>query len=367
MTETIVSAASAPDFQALFEATPGLYLVLTPDLKIAAVSDAYLRATMTRREDILGRDIFDVFPDNPDDPSATGVCNLRHSLDRVLQNGVADTMAIQKYDIRTPQAEGAAFEERFWSPFNVPVLGQKKEVVYIIHRVEDVTEFVRLKEQRMDQQKRNQELHSRAKELEAVAQVRFREARETTRLLAVAKLESANLAIERAQATEELDRFFNLSLDLLCIAGTDGFFKRLNPAWQDTLGYTVEELKAEPFINFVHPDDREASSREVERLDGDWKTIGFKNRLRCKDGSYRWFSWNAMPLTDQHLIYAVGRDITDRKETQDAPRTSTIPRIANLFMTVWKSKASRSRVCAKTSQHASTTTAKSDGHANKRV
>ncbi|MGA7921674.1 MAG: PAS domain-containing protein, partial [Candidatus Acidiferrales bacterium] len=161
-----------PDFRALFEATPGLYLVLTPDLKIAAVSDAYLRATMTRREDILGRDIFDVFPDNPDDPSATGVCNLRRSLDRVLQNGVADTMAIQKYDIRTSEAEGAAFEERFWSPFNVPVLGQKKEVVYIIHRVEDVTEFVRLKEQRMDQQKRNQELHSRAKELEEVAQVR---------------------------------------------------------------------------------------------------------------------------------------------------------------------------------------------------
>ena len=131
----------------------------------------------------------------------------------------------------------------------------------------------------------------------------------------------------------------------------------------NTLGHTIEELKAEPFINFVHPDDRESSSREVERLDGDWKTIGFENRLRCKDGSYRWFSWNATSLTDQHLIYAVGRDITDLKETQDAPRMSAIPRIANLLMTVWKSKASRSRLSAETGQHAYTTTAKSDSHA----
>jgi PAS domain S-box-containing protein len=318
MSENIVSTAPLPDFRALFEATPGLYLVLTPDLKITAVSDAYLRATMTQREQILGRDIFDVFPDNPDDPSATGVCNLRHSLERVLQNGVADTMAIQKYDVRNPDLNGSTFEERFWSPFNVPVLGAKNEVLYIIHRVEDVTEFVRLKEQRKDQQKRNQELHAKAKELEAVAEVRFRESRETTRLLAIANIESSKMATERAQATEELDRFFNLSLDLLCIAGTDGFFKRLNPAWQVVLGYTIEELKAEPFLNFLHPDDREASAREVERLRGDWKTIGFENRLRCKVGSYRRFSWNATSLTDQHLIYAVGRDIAELKRTTEA-------------------------------------------------
>src|SRR6266849_10959640 len=76
----------APDFQALFESAPGLYLVLTPDLKIVAASEAYLRATMTKREEILGRGIFQVFPDNPDDPSATGVRNLRTSLQRVLQD-----------------------------------------------------------------------------------------------------------------------------------------------------------------------------------------------------------------------------------------------------------------------------------------
>src|SRR5207248_8730829 len=95
-----LSLRPLPDFRALFESAPGLYLVLTPELKIVAVSDAYLRATMTRREEILGRGLFDVFPDNPDDPHATGARNLRASLDRVLQNRVPDTMPVQKYDIR---------------------------------------------------------------------------------------------------------------------------------------------------------------------------------------------------------------------------------------------------------------------------
>jgi signal transduction histidine kinase/CheY-like chemotaxis protein len=136
----------SPDFRALFESAPGLYLVLTRDLRIVAASDAYLRATMTTREGILGRDLFDVFPDNPDDPAADGVRNLRASLDRVLENRLGDAMAVQKYDVRRPETEGGGFEERYWSPFNSPVLEATGEVAYIIHRVEDVTEFVRLKQ-----------------------------------------------------------------------------------------------------------------------------------------------------------------------------------------------------------------------------
>src|SRR5919108_4963325 len=100
------TAPPVPDFRALFESAPGLYLVLTPDLKIVAVSDAYLRATMTKREAILGRGLFEVFPDNPDDPAATGVRNLSASLQKVIKNRVSDTMAVQKYDIRRPEAEG---------------------------------------------------------------------------------------------------------------------------------------------------------------------------------------------------------------------------------------------------------------------
>jgi signal transduction histidine kinase/ActR/RegA family two-component response regulator len=161
--------ATLPDFRRLFESAPGLYLVLDPTLRIVAVSDAYLSATMTHRADILDQALFDVFPDNPDDPKATGVGNLRASLDRVVQTGVADTMPIQKYDIRRPATEGGGFEVRYWSPRNSPVLDDAGELSYIIHRVEDVTDFVRL-EQLEEQQKvvnseMQVELLQRAREL----------------------------------------------------------------------------------------------------------------------------------------------------------------------------------------------------------
>ena len=136
-----------PDFQALFESAPGLYLVLTPALTIVAVSEAYLKATMTRREKILGRNLFDVFPDNPNDPTSSGVSNLSASLKRALENRAPDAMAVQKYDIRRPESEGGGFEERYWSPVNSPVLGTKGEVAYIIHRVEDVTQRKRAEEE----------------------------------------------------------------------------------------------------------------------------------------------------------------------------------------------------------------------------
>src|ERR1700730_28755 len=125
------------DFQELFESSPGLYLILKPDLIIVAASNAYLEATMTEREQITGRYLFDVFPDNPGDPNATVVSNLRASLAAVLQYNRPHTMAIQQYDIRRPDG---TFEERFWSPLNKPVLSPEGEVRYIIHSLVDVTQ-----------------------------------------------------------------------------------------------------------------------------------------------------------------------------------------------------------------------------------
>lgn len=141
------SPSGTVDFRAIFEAAPGLYLILEPDLRIVAVSDAYLAATLTRRDDILGRNIFDVFPDNPEDPNADGVGNLGASLQRVLSGRKADSMAVQKYDVRRPAAEGGGFEEKYWSPINTPVLDADGSVKLIIHRVEDVTALIRLSQQ----------------------------------------------------------------------------------------------------------------------------------------------------------------------------------------------------------------------------
>jgi signal transduction histidine kinase len=127
----------------LLEAAPGAYLILDPELTIVGVTKAYLAATMTVREEIIGRELFDVFPDNPDDPNATGTRNLRTSLRTVLATREPHTMPVQKYDIRRPAAEGGGFEERYWKPVNTPIVHDGR-VVYIIHAVEDVTHLARM-------------------------------------------------------------------------------------------------------------------------------------------------------------------------------------------------------------------------------
>jgi two-component system, sensor histidine kinase len=199
--DAIETPAEALDFRALFEAAPGAVLVLRPDFTIVAASDAYLSATMTRRDQLVGRGIFDAFPDNPDDPGATGVRNLRASLMRVREQGIADTMAVQKYDIRRPESEGGGFEERHWSPVNSPVFKRgTRELLYIIHRVEDVTGSVRLT--RLDSEVREAE--------------------------------------DRARA------LMNSAPDAIVVTGRDGTIVLVNNRTETLLGYSREELLGKP-------------------------------------------------------------------------------------------------------------------------
>ncbi|MFF4804980.1 ATP-binding protein [Streptomyces sp. NPDC001351] len=194
----------APDFRSLFDATLSPLLILSPDFTIVEVNRAYLTATRTERS-IVGRPVFDVFPDNPDDPSADGVANLRRSLQTVVASGRTDTMALQRYDILAGEEGG--FTERYWSPVNTPVLGDDGQVRYIIHRVEDVTEFVRLRRVGREQQRAVAEAEMRAEGMEIDLFVRAREIREVNEQLSRAnhELDAAGRRLREEQQAK--DRF----------------------------------------------------------------------------------------------------------------------------------------------------------------
>jgi PAS domain S-box-containing protein len=117
---------------------------------------------------------------------------------------------------------------------------------------------------------------------------------------------------------EGFQRFFDLSLDMLCIAGLDGYFKMVNPAWQATLGFSVEEMVNRPFIEFIHPDDVEATNEMyATQIEQGKDIVQFENRYLCKDGSYKWLMWNAKTVTEEELIYAVARDVTERRRVEE--------------------------------------------------
>lgn len=192
------SNQESTDYRAIVQGLPGLIVVLDAELRIVEVSDAYNRATMTRRDEMLGKTMFEVFPDNPGDPAAAGAHNLRASLDRVLKSASSDTMAIQKYDVRKPQEEGGDFDERYWSVVNSPVLDRDGGIRYIIHKAEDVTEFIRLKQARQEENRNNAELSAQAMRVEADIYERSREV-----AAASALLKTTNQALEEAKAAAE--------------------------------------------------------------------------------------------------------------------------------------------------------------------
>ncbi|MET7697693.1 ATP-binding protein [Streptomyces sp. NPDC005485] len=193
-----------PDFRRLFDSTASPLLILAPDFTIVEVNRAYLTATRTQRG-IVGRRIFEVFPDNPDDPAADGVRNLRRSLETVVATGRADTMALQRYDI--PTGEGGGFAERYWSPVNSPVLDGDGRVSHIIHRVEDVTDFVRLHRAEREQERAVAEAQTRADGMEIDLFVRAREIREVNEQLSRANTELDEAGRQLREEQQAKDRF----------------------------------------------------------------------------------------------------------------------------------------------------------------
>jgi PAS domain S-box-containing protein len=273
--------ADRPDFRALFEAAPGAFLVLLPDpprFTIVAVSNAYLRATLTERDLILGRGLFEVFPDNPADPHATGVKNLSASLVRAIESREPDTMAIQKYDIPRGTSD---FEERYWSPINTPVLDDKGAVRYLIHRVEDVTSVVSAREH----------LEVRARDLDVRRE----------RLIAM------------LEATPDLVGFAD---------ARTAHVLYLNEAGRKMLGLGVDEDVTQTHIADYHPDW--ANHMLVDELlpraarDGKWMgELALKRRDGHEFPILMLLMAHKAPSGEVEIFSTISRDITDRKRAEE--------------------------------------------------
>ncbi|MER5940015.1 SpoIIE family protein phosphatase [Streptomyces sp. NPDC001928] len=210
---------TAVDYEAIFQGLPGMVALLTPELVYVDANADFQRLSGRTRAELVGRYLFDVFPDNPNDDTATGMRNLQASLLRVVATGERDAMALQRYDVEDPMRPGE-WEERYWSPVNAPVLGPDGKVALLVHRVEEVTELIRLRGATAGNSRARvleAELYTRARELQEVNE-RLRQSHARERQVALA-LQEAMLPPRRQVRTRRAAVRYRPALGALNVCG----------------------------------------------------------------------------------------------------------------------------------------------------
>jgi PAS domain S-box-containing protein len=286
----------ASDLREILSAAPDPYLVLATDFTIVEVTNAYLSVTMTTREELLGRFVFDVFPDDPADrEGGGGAARLRASLARVMAEKHPHTMPVQRYRIRRPVAEGGAFEQRYWKQHHTPVLDELGWVKYIIHRVEDVTELVEVQRQKLDRDRSFEEVSARSQHY-------------------IKLLDSAP--------------------DAIVVVGEDGRIQIINVQTEVLFGYRREELIGQRIDMLIPERFRRTHGDHLSRYFADpgARPMGSGLQLfgRRKDASELPIEVSLSPQGDDHgmTVSAAIRDISDRTRLETASRV-TADRLAS--------------------------------------
>ncbi len=296
------------DYQRIFEKVPDLYMILSPEFIILDCSDNYLRATLTKRDQITGRHLFDVFPDNPDDPNATGTINLRASLNRVLHNKTADAMAVQKYDVKN---EEGVFKEKSWSPINYPVLDKNGNIGLIIHKVEDVTDIITEKEKQIKQNTLIEDLKEQLKALDIYKRAQ--------------QIQDANISLRESVKTksEEFETLFNAVPIGIIGINEEGLIKFFNEKACQMFNYEVDDIINRPISQILHCSAKDMQPELLSLLQSaDDETASSTIASNCfgvrNGGSEFPFEINiSKSSSNNDSIYLLSiKDITTQKEAQ---------------------------------------------------
>lgn len=298
----------------VFDAVPTPCLILDRDFRIVAANAAYLAVTMTRLSDIEGRHLFTVFPDNPQDAGATGVAKLRASLERVLSTGRQDAMPVQRHDMRRPPEQRGSFEERYWSPINTPVCDAGGNIVYIVHRVVDVTDFTRVSDELGWAGAECEQLRARLEVLEI-------EMFERSAELHAANLElnDANERLRDSEQTLRLAQTIGLTAAFEWDIAADTV--RWRPETAALYGFPEDSFSSDfdRWRASIHPDDRTAVGERIAKaletghFEAEWRVV-------WPDGSIRWLAGRAVITSDGSPVpkrmLGINIDITERKSVE---------------------------------------------------
>jgi PAS domain S-box-containing protein len=297
---------AGPDFRTLFETSPRPYLLLAADFTIIAASQGYLQTMGMTQKEILGRDIFEIFPGNPDLSPAAGTEELRASLNHVIQNQTPHTMEARQFDVLPSKPEGSPSEERYWRPVNSPVIGGDARLECILHQLDDVTEFIKLKEERHEKARQAERLRGRMEEVEWEVHLRVQEQRKIAD------------ALQDSQA--RLQSIFSQVAVGIAQTDLEGGFVLVNHKYCDMVGRSEGELLKMRMQEITHPEDLPANMERFKKLLVTREEYVIEKRYVRPDGSNVWAEVSVSMVSDSsgkpsHLV-AVVLDITERKRIE---------------------------------------------------